>query len=230
MDVSLYNQATLQVTGVGVGTTATIYGSNDGINYNTVLCSMQSAALTSTSTVNGTGMMYIPLGFKYLRIRLTAWTSGTMSAAITYSNVLSEPVVMVNGGNIGISYLANGISLDKYSAVASNGLSTNRLVVLGTTNLTVVKAGAGRFYGYEIYNNAASVRFVKLFNKTTAPTLGTDIPWRTIAVPAGTGRAISIPQGTSFGVGLSFATTTLAADLDTTAVTANDLIINIDYA
>lgn len=54
-----------------------------------------------------------------------------------------------------------------------------------TTNATLVKATAGNIYSYVFSNNGGATAFVKLYNKATAPTVGTDTPLEVIPVPAG---------------------------------------------
>lgn len=110
----------------------------------------------------------------------------------------------------------------------SGGLSAYRNLDLGVTG-QIVKNGAGQIYGYYIYNNAATVRFVKVYNKATAPTQA-DTPIFTWAIPANAGANRSIPAGVAFAAGISLRGTTGVADNDTGAPTANDLIVNVEYA
>src|SRR5690242_4134795 len=63
-------------------------------------------------------------------------------------------------------------------ATTSGGSNDFHLISAATTNATNIKASAGQVYGYDIYNNNAAVRFVKFYNKATAPTVGTDTPIR----------------------------------------------------
>lgn len=113
--------------------------------------------------------------------------------------------------------------------VTSGGLSVSRLVAAGSTNATVAKASAGQLYGYQIGNSNAAARYVKLYNKASAPTVGSDTPFMTIFVPAGGSVQLEIPHGLDMTTGIAFATTTGSADADTGAVTAGDLLINLFY-
>lgn len=100
-----------------------------------------------------------------------------------------------------------------------------------STNATSVSTTANTLlYGYYISNTNSSVRYVKFYNKASAPTVGTDTPVLVLAIP-GTGAAnVSFPAGINFTTGLAFATTTGAADSDTAAVAANEVIVNLVYA
>jgi hypothetical protein len=106
-----------------------------------------------------------------------------------------------------------------------------KLTSAATTNATSVSTSANTLlYGYYISNTNSSVRYVKFYNKASAPTVGTDTPVLVLAIP-GTGAAnVSFPAGINFTTGLAFATTTGAADSDTGAVAANEVIVNLVYA
>jgi hypothetical protein len=70
---------------------------------------------------------------------------------------------------------------------------------------------------------------VKLYNKATAPTVGTDVPAMIIPVPAavaGVPGVATLPVGFNgfrFALGLGLAITGAVADNDTTAVAAGQV-------
>lgn len=112
------------------------------------------------------------------------------------------------------------------AAVANaGGLSSNKLATsTATTNATVVKSSAGRLYKIRGYNNKASVVYLKLYNKATAPTVGTDVPVVTIPCKAADVICVDLGDiGQYFSAGISYAITGAAADNDTTAVAAGDV-------
>lgn len=118
------------------------------------------------------------------------------------------------------------------SATSGPSFSKHKLIALNTTNPNLVKAGAARLIGGQIYNVSAAIKFFKLYDKATAPTIGTDTPILTIPIPA----ASSIPlegimtiYGLAFTLGLGYGLTGAAADADTTALTAGDVIVNLLY-
>jgi hypothetical protein len=86
----------------------------------------------------------------------------------------------------------------------------------------VAKAGAGRVNGWHLANKAASARYVKFYNKATAPDQN-DTPLFVILLPAGGVSEPSYPGGILFGAGVSVRCTTGVADNDNTAPTANDV-------
>ena len=101
------------------------------------------------------------------------------------------------------------------SAATTNG----QLVLTGTSGLQALFAS----------NTGAGVAYVKLYNKATAPTVGTDTPAMLIPVPAAVGGVPGTVQispgfnGYRFALGLGLAITGGASDNDTTAVAAGQV-------
>lgn len=95
----------------------------------------------------------------------------------------------------------------------------------------LVKAGQTNIYGWFIYNAAASARYVKLYNKATAPA-STDTPVMVLALPAASAANILGAAESSlnmFPLGLGVRSSTGIADADNTAPTANDVVVNLFY-
>jgi hypothetical protein len=85
-------------------------------------------------------------------------------------------------------------------------------------------------YGYYISNTNSAVRYVKFYNKASAPGVGTDVPVLVLAIPGGGAANASFPAGINFTTGLALAMTTGAPDSDVGAVAANEVIVNLVYA
>lgn len=65
-----------------------------------------------------------------------------------------------------------------------NANKVSRIVsAANTTNATSAKAGPGYLHHISGYNAAAAARYLKLYNKASAPTVGTDTPFMTIYLP-----------------------------------------------
>lgn len=111
----------------------------------------------------------------------------------------------------------------------SGGLLTSKTIAAASTNATSIKASAGQLYGWQIVNNASSVRYVKFYNKASAPTVGTDVPVFTLGLAANTSANVLNSIGIAYSTGIAIAITAGIADNDTTAVSANDLVVNIFY-
>jgi hypothetical protein len=111
----------------------------------------------------------------------------------------------------------------------TGGLSISRVVAANSTNATVAKASAGHLYGFDIYNASGATSFVKFVNKASAPTAGSETVAYTVAIPTVAQVRLMFPQGIAFATGISFFTVTGFADSNSTAVAANDLIIQVFY-
>ena len=119
------------------------------------------------------------------------------------------------------------------NTTGANGTTPYKLISLATTNANVVKASGGNLYSIVAICLSSTVRFLKLYNKATAPIVGTDIPVMTIPIPANTqGAGISIPfsMGVNFPLGISIAITAGSADNDSVAILANEVLINLTFA
>jgi hypothetical protein len=100
------------------------------------------------------------------------------------------------------------------------------------TNATVIKNSPGILYLSHPFNTNASARYVKLFDKATAPVPGTDTPVFTFGLPGsstGAGSILESVNGMQFKNGISFAITANPALLDNTGVSANDVVFSYTY-
>lgn len=127
-------------------------------------------------------------------------------------------VKLVGGGN------GNGVEND--------GTNAFSLLAAATTNATLVKTGPGRLFCIFAVNVNAAVRYLKFYDTNRKPDAGTGTPIRRYAIPASTTGlgfviAPTIPMG--FQQGLAFTMTTGVADTDTTALTANDVTLTLEY-
>jgi hypothetical protein len=121
-----------------------------------------------------------------------------------------------------------GVSKLAAATTGSGGATPYRNTNLGVTG-QVVKATTGRIYGWHIINAAASARYVKIYDKATAPTQA-DTPVMTIEIAASGVDSGSSPVGIAFTNGIAARATTGLADNDTGAPTANDVLVNVFYA
>jgi hypothetical protein len=119
-------------------------------------------------------------------------------------------------------------SVSTYSS-APAGYTVYRNIDMQSTGVNI-KNTAGRVHGWYIANNASSIRYVKLYNKATAPTVGTDTPVMTIPIPANAAANIEFQTGIAFSLGVGIGAVTGIADNSTTAPTANDVIVNLLYS
>lgn len=109
----------------------------------------------------------------------------------------------------------------------SGGATPYRNLDLGVTG-QVIKASAGQLYGYYVANQSASWRYLKWYDKATAPTQA-DTPVFTYPLPPNSAGHRGIPPGVAFAAGISVRASTAIADNDTGAPTANDVVLNAEY-
>lgn len=107
-----------------------------------------------------------------------------------------------------------------------NGATPSRINSAASTNATSLKASSGQIYSIDVYNSAAYAVYLKLYNKASAPTVGTDTPAMTIPIASGGGYSKTWQTGFPFSVGIAYAITKSQADSDTTVVVAGDLTGN----
>lgn len=118
----------------------------------------------------------------------------------------------------------------KILPTTANGCLIYKNLDVNATGVNI-KSSAGQIYGGIAYNqHASSKRYLKLYNKASAPTVGSDVVIFTIPLTASTWTPIIIPeQGAAFGTGIGLGATTGIADADTGAPSANDVVIVLFY-
>lgn len=163
--------------------------------------------------------------YKWFRVRATAHTSGTAAYTLLPGSYATEPIPAVQV--TGTQPVSGTVTANQGTLVTPTASNINSAA---TTNATSVKASAGTLYSITVSNTAASARYVKLYNKASAPTVGTDVPVLTIAVPAG--GMVNVPFGATghrLATGIALAITANAADSDTTAVGAGEVKVATAY-
>lgn len=99
-----------------------------------------------------------------------------------------------------------------------------------TTNATSVTSAVSMAYSVTASNSGAAAAFVKIYDKASAPTVGTDHPL--LVVPVGASGVVNLDIGAlgiTFANGIAVAVTNLVADTDTTAVAANQVKVVLSY-
>lgn len=121
------------------------------------------------------------------------------------------------------------------AAAATGGCTPITYVAAASTNATLVVAGAHTLEFVSVNGtNTTTQEFVKIFDKASAPTVGTDTPIGVWGVPGQTGGSGSNPStigptGAALSNGLAFAMVQGIANSSTTAVAANDLSVTLCY-
>jgi hypothetical protein len=213
-----YKFISVQLVGTWVAT-VTFEGSNDNTTFYPIATTDPSSIETGSSTATTNRIVKIPILFQYVRARVSAYTSGTVSASAfghrdenssglvsTIGQVVLAPETTKKIGNVGL--------------VADGTPNYQKFISGAGLNATAVKGSPAKLTILNIVNGAATLRYFKIYNKASAPTVGTDIPLITITLPNGS-SSFTLPAfiGIDFSVGLSFACTLGVADDDTTPFT-----------
>jgi hypothetical protein len=225
LDVSQYKFISLQLTGTWSGTVS-FQGSNDGGTFYPIVTSNPSGgqAIGETSTTVNR-LVKVPTIYRFVRIRVTAYVSGVVEGvAFGHRDENSSGLIAAIGpvtlnaettkkiGNVGIAQSGAAVTYQKFISAT-------------TTNATAVSSVPANISILHMENSGDGVRYVKFYNKASAPVVGTDVPLITIGIPAVSSSSFTLPAlvGIDFSIGISFAITLGAADGDATplTVTAN---------
>lgn len=187
-------------------------------------------ALSGQSAANAYEI-YAP-GALFVRLRATALTSGPISVRAIPVAMMQDVAPAVAGGAVDINAISSSsnkligdVALSPRATSAGLATVARLASAAASTNAASIKASAGRLYKTRGYNAATAVRYLKLYNKASAPTVGTDAPVVTLALkPSDAFDLDLIPIGQYFSTGIAYALTTGAADTDTGALTAADVV------
>lgn len=186
----------------------------------------------ATLSVNGTPVathrLHIP--DTYQTMLAAGWINNTGAASNTVLAIDSINVQNVDALQTVNTFNGDPIPTAEAAQAAPIGLFAYNVNSAATTNAAVIKSSPGAVFNVQISNASASARSVKLYDKATAPTVGTDVPIMTFQLPAATSKEVEFNKGTRFGLGIGIAITALPAVTDATAVAASDVQVHIDYA
>lgn len=186
----------------------------------------------------------VPDPDKLYKFRMRFKNAATAPASSTTVTVRSVRILDIQEMQVDYSASGSGSSGNALPITGSLGVTlfqgtswntntiNHKLISGATTNPTVVKSSSGKIVGGLVTNTVAALRYLKLYNKASAPTVGTDIPSWTIPLPQNVPVSIEDligPTGHSFTTGISYAITSGAADSDTGAIGAGDVLVNLTY-
>lgn len=139
-----------------------------------------------------------------------------------------DPVtVFFNGQAVDFASLLGGESILNSTAAPAY---VHRLPSsIATTNATLVRPNPTRLFRISGTNANAAARYLKLYNKTTLPVVGTDLPFWVETLEASAPFSVDL-DGLLFSNGLGYAITTNFPDSDTGPVSSGDIVaMNISY-
>ena len=247
-DAGQFHSATFQIQTAGVSAGVLTFEQTNDITRSPAGNLLQVFDMTTqnanpvtslTLAANATRLFGAAITARYVRVRVsTAVVGGNVSCSGVFSQQpfsnTTFSMQQAIGGNLqttaAISSIAAGANLvgdvgNQARATTGGIVAPFRLLSsAATTNATLIKASAGRLFLIIGRNNVASIRYLKFYNKASAPTVGTDVPVLTIALDASSRFEIDLnPYGQFFTTGIAFAITGALADNDTTAIAAADI-------
>jgi hypothetical protein len=165
-----------------------------------------------------------------LRVRL-AGAAVTAADAIANNSITSVSLASEQSNSVRpmvvANYKYNGTSWDRNRKPS---FASRIVSAAASTNATLLRSSPTDLHKVVGLSKRASDCFLKLYNKATAPTVGTDTPVFTLAIPAGALFNFEFHEH-FFSVGLGLALTTGSADADTAALTAGDIIgLNVTFS
>lgn len=181
----------------------------------------------ATNVGSAAQIFHGPFFARYFRVIMNSYSSGSVTGILELYTQPSYPGT-INAIQTGLWALGTAPSSN------ANGSAVFQLISTSTDNASVIKNSKGQVYGYDIFNTHATlVRYVKLYNKSSAPAPVSDASLlkRTIAVKPGDRAYHHSSVGLAgYDNGIGLAAVANSATNDDTAIGAGDLIINIDYS
>lgn len=225
----LASTAAIQVTGTYTGALS-VQVQLDATNWVTLsgatsLTNAASAAQSATIASAAVGVWQLDVA-GFMGVRVTALAAVTGTAVVTLQSAaesgvlgIDTPIVLAAGSNTIGTVTANQPTPSAISLTSA-----------ASTNATSSKATAGSLFEISADNFTAAAKYLKLYNKASAPTVGTDVPVLTVPIPANS--FVSLQFGTNgkrFTTGIAFALTGAQAVSDTTALAAGDVHVHGSY-
>lgn len=170
---------------------------------------------------------------KWFRVRATAWTSGTQVWTMIPGTYATEPIP---GAQISGTQPVSGTVTATVTAGTINPVVPATPYFLNsaaTTNGALIITGTSNVSSFYATNEGATAAYIKLYNKATAPTVGTDVMEMIIPVPAAVAGVPGVANpnigfhGFRFALGLGIAITGAAIFSDTTAVAAGQVKVKL---
>ena len=240
------------------GTTVNFEGSTDGAEWQPIV-GHQLGTTHQVSTTSTDGDYRINCaGLKNLRARISGYSAGTVTVKGYVSPLAGQPSTIGISGSADTAQTdatqttsigsfikglvkifadvwdsANHVLFTALKLRTTGGWTPFKVISAASTNATSVKSSAGQLGGLQVFNNSANIGYLKLYDKASTPTVGTDTPIKTLLIPANTnGAGFTLARGvigTQFSNGIALAITGGIADNDNTAVAASAFIVNGDY-
>ena len=115
----------------------------------------------------------------------------------------------------------------RFLGSGGGGLTPSRLLSDDTTHARCIKPHPGQLHAFILTNFGGSARFVKFYDKVTAPQVGIDPPALTLVVGGKDTFTAEFSTGIVFTHGIWVAITGKLADSDMTEVATNEVLVSL---
>lgn len=167
-------------------------------------------------------------------IRIRDISHGTSAERLAAAIGKFAPTEKFYEYDTGLTYVTNGATWSVVPSIVTVAARPTPLASninsAATVNANLLKTGAVTLLNIVASNANAATRYLKLYNKATAPVVGTDIPVLTIAIAPSSTVSIQFGSlGHKFALGLGIGITGLPVDTDATVIGANDVKVMASY-
>lgn len=155
IDLKNYANLYVQITGTFVAT-VTFQGSIDGVNYVSVNAqTVSDTTTTPTQTTTSTGIFRVPILFRYFQLKITSYTSGTVTASALYTNDPANDLgKMVADANLNSGQLVPTITNKlrfRYD------IADVTLPGTGVYQTIYTRSGTGLFFGFQVESDNSKI-------------------------------------------------------------------------
>lgn len=219
-----YDTIAIQVTGTYTGALS-LQATIDGTNWKTLggpqaITDVNTAA-QSANIASATQSVFQADVSGFQAVRITALAAVTGTAVVSIVGTLSNGIT---GIDTPITLVAGQTTSSNPVGIANNLTTTTAVNSAASTNAANVKTSNTNLYSAVAHNTSAATKYIRFYNKGSAPVPGTDTPIVVIAVPASSSKEVIFGAvGMKFASGLGVAITNAAAVLDATVVAAGDV-------
>lgn len=234
------NSSVLSIQGIASGTAVPISGA--------ITCAAcataanQATEISSLATIATNTGAAIPAGSALIGdVNLRQGGTALSATNGIFSNILQGNAVLSATNGTFVNLLQGNAVLTvtnptfgRSVAGATGGGTISSAIAPATPAGVNLKASAGSLFRVFATTIQATPVYIKFYNASSAPTCGSGTPVGRFMVPAaataanGAGTNIDIgDMGAAFGTGIGYCVTGALADADTTAITANNTLVNI---
>jgi len=235
VDTSNYNFIQAQTIAYSGGSTE-IEGSSDGQVWTNIPWSFTNngtlnSQVGSTGSVAAGSILFPDITLPFIRI--VAGGNQTVVVSLRSQNMVTSLVKQGSSPSTNNLWYTKNIVSAFGSAGHNSSGGKARVISLATTNVVLLSTFLNSIYHVNLCNTGTTWAYLKFFSKSTTPTIGSDTPVAVHGIPPG--GTLDINAATSglsiYGStqGMGYAITGAPADLDATAIAANQVVGTIYY-